>query len=193
MKRVLCWGVLLSVMLVFTAGAQAYTLTWIDESKDYAVNDVVGGWKILDWKDAAARGGEWSAYGDVGGSTYGGNTVLWLFENGSSASVGLTVPSTAVAFMLESDGNDGSATFWVDNDIVLANYDMQTKETRTLIVSGLSYGNHTLKVVDVANNSGDDVHIYGGAAVAPVPVPAAAWLLGTGLVGLFGVRRKIRK
>jgi hypothetical protein len=27
---------------------------------------------------------------------------------------------------------------------------------------------------------------------APVPVPAAALLLGTGLLGLFGIRRKIR-
>lgn len=29
--------------------------------------------------------------------------------------------------------------------------------------------------------------------VTPVPVPAAVWLLGTGLVGLVGVRRKQRK
>lgn len=28
---------------------------------------------------------------------------------------------------------------------------------------------------------------------APVPIPAAIWLFGTGLLGLFGVRRKIRK
>jgi len=28
---------------------------------------------------------------------------------------------------------------------------------------------------------------------APVPVPAAVWLFGTGLLGLFSVRRKIRK
>lgn len=28
---------------------------------------------------------------------------------------------------------------------------------------------------------------------APVPIPAAVWLFGTGLIGLFGVRRKIRK
>jgi hypothetical protein len=29
--------------------------------------------------------------------------------------------------------------------------------------------------------------------VAPVPVPAAAWLLGTGLLGIIGVRRKMKK
>jgi hypothetical protein len=28
---------------------------------------------------------------------------------------------------------------------------------------------------------------------APVPIPAAVWLFGTGLLALFGVRRKIRK
>lgn len=28
---------------------------------------------------------------------------------------------------------------------------------------------------------------------APVPVPAAAWLLGSGLIGLVGVRRKFKK
>jgi hypothetical protein len=27
-------------------------------------------------------------------------------------------------------------------------------------------------------------------AVAPVPVPAAAWLLGSGLLGLIGIRRR---
>jgi len=27
----------------------------------------------------------------------------------------------------------------------------------------------------------------------PTPIPAAAWLLGTGLVGLFGIRRKLQK
>ncbi len=27
---------------------------------------------------------------------------------------------------------------------------------------------------------------------SPVPIPAAVWLLGSGLIGLAGVRRKIR-
>jgi hypothetical protein len=29
--------------------------------------------------------------------------------------------------------------------------------------------------------------------VTPTPIPAAAWLLGTGLVGLFGIRRRLQK
>jgi len=31
------------------------------------------------------------------------------------------------------------------------------------------------------------------AASAPVPIPAAVWLLGSGLVGLIGIRRRFRK
>lgn len=30
-------------------------------------------------------------------------------------------------------------------------------------------------------------------SIAPAPVPAAAWLLGSGLIGLFGLRRKVMR
>ena len=44
---------------------------------------------------------------------------------------------------------------------------------------------------------GTDANIYKishvGTTTSPVPVSAAAWLLGSGLVGLVGVRRKFRK
>jgi hypothetical protein len=49
-------------------------------------------------------------------------------------------------------------------------------------------------VLDVATNGSnegaklDDVYFEG--TFAPVPVPAAVWLLGSGLVGLIGIRRK---
>jgi hypothetical protein len=34
--------------------------------------------------------------------------------------------------------------------------------------------------------------VDGFADVAPVPVPAAVWLLGSGVLGLLGIRRKRR-
>jgi hypothetical protein len=37
---------------------------------------------------------------------------------------------------------------------------------------------------------GLDFHQFDNVNVAPVPVPAAAWLLGSGLAGLFGLRRR---
>jgi len=40
--------------------------------------------------------------------------------------------------------------------------------------------------VEIAANH----HQSDGADVAPVPIPAAVWLLGSGLLGLIGIRRK---
>lgn len=39
----------------------------------------------------------------------------------------------------------------------------------------------------------DNTIAYGDISVAPVPVPAAAWLFGSGLIGLIGLRRKITR
>jgi len=206
MKRLLSMGIFLVTMLIFAAGVQAYTLTWVSESKDYGVGDTVGGWEVLEYKDAVAdnANGVWTTSGYMGGDTRpNGATILWFYYGGSSAATTLGTKSTAVAFMLESDSNDKYVNFYVDGVCVLANYDMMTLpgqiaypdwQVGTLVVSGLDYDYHTIRIGNVDTSSyRDDFHLYGGAAVAPVPLPAAIWLLGPGLLGVLGIRRKMNQ
>lgn len=48
-------------------------------------------------------------------------------------------------------------------------------------------------------NNGDyrfdhgNVNVFITASSTPVPIPAAIWLLGSGLIGLIGLRRKFKK
>ncbi len=45
------------------------------------------------------------------------------------------------------------------------------------------------KVEGVAGFSGGEIDAF--ADVAPVPIPGAGWLLGSGLLGLIGIRRRL--
>jgi len=59
-----------------------------------------------------------------------------------------------------------------------------------------SLGNPILDAHPTTGSGGFDFRLSEGVAVlndaSPVPVPTAAWLLGSGLIGLLGVRRKNR-
>jgi hypothetical protein len=60
---------------------------------------------------------------------------------------------------------------------------------------GTTAGTGTFRVADYTDKSVDpyiyyDIVITGECAPCPVPVPAAAWLLGSGLLGLVGLKRK---
>ena len=201
MKKIVMLFGLMIIFAIGTVNANAYSTTIIAGSGDYSVGDTVGGvWNVLDYKDAVSynTNGVWTISGASGGTTEGdGDTLLWFYAVGNYAQVTLGASSTAIAFMLQSDSNDGYVDFSVDGNVVLANYYMQSLPSNvgTLIVSGLANGYHTIKIQSVGLNTADinDFHIYGGAALAPIttPEPTTMLLLGLGLVGLAGLGRKL--
>ena len=154
MKKMSVLIVFLSVFVIGIVGANAFSVTWVPESKDYAVNETFGSGslKVLEYKDAmdgASNG--WVTSPNTGGETRSnGSTVLFSYYPDRFAYVQTTVASTAVAFMLESDANDYYVNFYVDEIMVLGNYYMQdlpksitahdgdpNLKLGTLVVSGL--------------------------------------------------------
>ena len=109
----------LAVLSLSTVSAHASVTTqWINESKDYTVGERVGGWQVIEHKDAVEHNANnvWTANGVSGGDIdSSGNSILWFYYLGSSATVEFSQPSSSVGFMLQSDANDGLANFYVDN------------------------------------------------------------------------------
>lgn len=196
MKKILCLAItlLLSIVLGLKDG-HAFSIQWVPESDDTLTT--VGGYDILEYQDAGPGGLDWTISG--GGShtgTWGPPSMIWLIDTPNTASATFGMESTAISFMMHGNGNDGYAQFLVDG-VDVGTYDMYMLGFQSLIVTGLSYGFHTIDVVQTGNKNplsfGNHVHILGGAALdAPVPEPATILLLGFGLIGLAVNKKRKR-
>jgi 5'-nucleotidase / UDP-sugar diphosphatase len=70
-------------------------------------------------------------------------------------------------------------------------YNFGTDVTKTILTTG--YADALLGYIQLGLNgviTADAYPISGSGRINPVPVPAAAWLLGTGILGLAGFRRR---
>jgi hypothetical protein len=138
------------------------------------------------------------ATGYVSASTYQEQTVgagdvgnIWRFSY--DAKIGnLENDSSAFAYMLSQDFTNGEEIF-LSNDstnlpIEWFRYSIDLLITQTMVGDNLSFGFGATATGN--NGSGVFYDNLSFAEVAPVPVPAAVWLFGSGLVGLVGVARR---
>ena len=78
------------------------------------------------------------------------------------------------------------------NDPLSLNGTVIDNDFSTFFSSILGTGNVLTLTFDARGDGGSEVFAFDNIRIdaSPVPVPAAVWLLGSGLVGLIGVRRK---
>jgi hypothetical protein len=117
---------------------------------------------------------DWNIMGSNGGGMSA--NMLWLYGRNKNsftfmeAYTQFTQYSSAVAFVMDGDYNDGFAEFLVDGKTVgtFDLYNLRQRET-VLLVCGLQINKHELRVKSTdkknPNSNGFDVHICGGLAL----------------------------
>ena len=149
---------------------------------------------------------DWTSYGDI----Y--SDVVWGQELGATVASGdkVNIISQATAYLGQATGTALSpGTIRLDNGFNATAYGSQILLQSVTLVDGYT-ANFTLWGADyneatynhdapfeigqislVVNADGTTADIVVGPVTSAVPVPAAVWLLGSGLLGLLGVRRRI--
>lgn len=158
-----------------------------------------------------------SKHGMVMGTPNTKNDFIWLAYNAGGSNYGLNFRNSSNEtknFQTDQDSNlhhhvltstgTGIMAYYLDNQMVQSNlYRSGTAFNIEAIGSAYSgYGNRyyfdgmidEVWIFDEAIDKSivDSLH-NNNSISAPVPIPAASWLFGSGLVGLVGVRRKFKK
>jgi hypothetical protein len=129
-----------------------------------------------------------------------GNYEAYLGKSGSAGTISQAFATTAghaytVSFWLASDDINKANTnvfqaLWngqTQNLNPVLNPNIASPYTQYLFTATAANASST-----IAFNFQNDVSIYhlDNVSATPTPIPAAAWLLGSGLMGLVGIRRK---
>lgn len=120
----------------------------------------------------------------------GNSGTLATFFNETGATLSATGAGATSAF--DTNFGLGGASLASLNESVGLFYFARTTGTGSTAVAAtkVQYGNTTGFATVTLEADGDFVYNLAGAPVSEVPIPAAAWLLGSGLIGLAGMARR---
>lgn len=120
-----------------------------------------------------------------------------LWKNGSQKNLGLLGGSQSMAFAINNHGqavgwsdiaeDEEHAFFWEDGVITDLNDLIDPSSGWELLVGNDINDNGQIVGLGILNGE------HRAFLASPVPIPSAILLLGTGLIGLVGIRRKIGK
>jgi hypothetical protein len=206
MKKLILYGMVLLFALGITVNANGGlvpgTYDLLTALGNGSWNEVLLGAHGVTGNDILATGPGWALTGElVSVAAYSPFNLPWQYQSIYNIGIAITVPGTwgeAISVSNVSGTNlskrDGSGKLaW---HFTFTGYD--TENPSIPIYFTADFDSITPTPLSGVTYYNDNKTLHGGSPLSQltmqiVPIPAAAWFLGSGLLGLVAIRRKVKK